>query len=318
MQSAATREVVITGMGAVSALGDDTATLWHAIESGRCGISTIRRFPTAAYGVHTGAEVASAPAHEDATRLCLDFAIRAAREAITDADVAGTPAHRVALVFGTGLTDSRELLQVVLESLAASLGIAGPRLCVSTACSSSTAAIGVGRDLLALDAADVVIAGGSDVLTAEVFSGFHALGVLTAASCAPFSTSVGTTLGEGAGFLVLERAHEATQPGARTPPRLAGYGLSGDAWHETSPDPKGNGIARAISAALLDAAAEPGSVSFVNAHGSGTQANDAAEWLGIGQALGAGAEKVPVSSTKGALGHAQGAAGVLEAIVTIL
>lgn len=320
MPRAASRDVSVTGLGAVSALGDNVAELWRAIETGRCGIAAISRFSTEAYGVHTGAEVRSARRLDDTQDLCLDFAIRAGREALEDAGIPrnGIPSRRIALVFGTGVTELRDPLHTLVESLADALDITGPRLTVSTACSSSTAAIGLGRDLLMLRAADVVLAGGADVLTREVFAGFHALGVLTPTRCSPFSTSVGTTLGEGAGFVVLEPTSRAVARGAVTRIALAGYGLSGDAWHETSPDPKGTGIQRSIASALRDADAPPATIDFVNAHGSGTEANDSAEWLGIRNAIGATADAMPVSSTKGALGHAQGAAGVLEAIVTIL
>ncbi|HMC53596.1 MAG TPA: beta-ketoacyl synthase N-terminal-like domain-containing protein [Gemmatimonadaceae bacterium] len=319
MRRTAPREVAVTGMGAVSALGDDVTQHWDSVARGVCGIGTIRRFDTSAYSVHTGAEARSTAEPGDSEALCFDFALRAGREALGDARLGdAVHARRIAIVFGTGITELEHPLHEVVERLAAALGIDGPRLTVSTACSSSTAAIGIARDLLALDAADAVLAGGSDVLTPEVFSGFHALGVLSATRCAPFSTSVGTTLGEGAGFMVLERADDARSRAARVHVYLSGWGLSGDAWHETSPDPKGSGIERAIRAALADADAAPESIEYVNAHGSGTSANDGAEWLGIRRAIGEHACAIPVSSTKGALGHAQGAAGVLEGIVTVL
>jgi 3-oxoacyl-[acyl-carrier-protein] synthase II len=126
------------------------------------------------------------------------------------------------------------------------------------------------------------------------------------------------SLGEGAGFLVLERRGRAAARGAATIATLVGFGLSGDGWHETSPDPKGAGVERAILGALADADLSRESIGYVNAHGSGTEANDHSEWLGVQRALGPRALEVPISSTKGALGHAQGAAGVLEAIVTLM
>ena len=320
----APRDIVITGLGAVCALGEDCGALWSAVAEGRCGITTIGRFSTDAFAVHTGAVVASAACEAPSSlalteQLCQDFAVRAAREALADAGLGDSQAGsaRVALVFGTGLTDRARPLHSLGEAVAEAMGINGACLTVSTACSSSTGALGIARDLLAMDTADVVLAGGADVLTPEVFAGFHALGVLSQTRCAPFSTPSGTTLGEGAGFVVLERAAHARARGANVRAVLSGYGLSADAWHETSPDPKGAGIERAIRAALADADADAATVGYVNAHGSGTEANDSAEWLGISRALGPNAATVPVSSTKGALGHAQGAAGVLEAIVTI-
>ena len=319
------RDVVITGLGAVSALGDNCDALWSAVDRGVAGISPIRRFSTSEFSVPSGATVAACaePQRHDAAlagTLCLRFALQAAREALAHAGLSGdaVATRRVALVFGTGLAELAHPIHLLAESLGDALGVRGPRLTVSTACSSSTGAIGIGRELLAMNVADVVIAGGADVLSPEVFAGFHALGVLSPARCAPFSRPFGTTLGEGAGFVVLERGDNARGRGAAVVAALTGYGLSGDGWHETSPDPQGLGVERAIRGALADAALSPEDVGYVNAHGSGTEANDPAEWLGIRRALGARAEEIPVSSTKGALGHAQGAAGVLEAIVTIL
>ena len=287
----ATREIAVTGLGAVSAIGESCDALWSAIAEGRSGIAPIERFSTAGFGVHTGAVVASAAHTEpssrlDTERLCHDFAVRAGREAMLDAGFHAWPKSvRVALVVGTGLTDLAHSLHGVIEEIGDALGIAGVRLTVSTACSSSTAALGFARDLLAMGTADVVLAGGADVRTPEVFAGFHALGVLSPTRCAPFSMPSGTTLGEGAGFMVLEHAHGARARGARIRALFSGFGLSGDAWHETSPDPKGTGIERAIRAALADADADATSIGYVNAHGSGTEANDSAEWLGISRAL---------------------------------
>jgi 3-oxoacyl-[acyl-carrier-protein] synthase II len=321
---AAPRDVVVTGIGAVSALAGDVPGLWEAVASGRQGIGPIGRFPTGGFRVHTGAVVGSCagPRPGDPTlsvALCRDFALAAGREALSSAGLDEAPIDpaRIALVFGSGLGDLAAPIHTIAVELAEALGIAGPRLTVSTACSSSTGAIGLGRELLALHAADVVLAGGADVLSPEVFAGFHALGVLTPDACAPFSLPFGTTLGEGAGFLVLERGTDARRRGAAVFVNLAGFGLSGDAYHETSPDPKGAGVERAIRAALGDAALGAVDIGYVNAHGSGTEANDPAEWRGIQRALGHHAGDIPVSSTKGALGHAQGAAGALEAIVTI-
>ena len=327
------RAVAITGRGAVSSLGIDCAALWEGIQAGTCGIASIARFATSGFSVTTGAQVVAGATRststsvaemdpEAAESLCLEFASRALREALrdarlwdVDADRASTP--RIAFVFGTGLGELTRPLHELSNTLANEVGLTGIRLTISTACSSSTTAIGLGLALLEMRAADIVVTGGADVLTPEVFAGFHALGVLTPTRCAPFSAPAGTTLGEGAGFLVLEPLGQGRARGAEELASIAGFGLSCDAWHETSPDPKGTGIERAIRAAIADAAIEPAAIGYVNAHGSGTQANDGAEWLGIRRALGPHADQVPISSTKGALGHAQGAAGVLEAIVTI-
>ena len=319
----AARSIVITGVGAVSSLGRGQSALWRGITAGLSGITTLRRFPTDRFRVRTGAVVPDfdgddSGAPSDVEALCLRFAREAAQEAIADADAGDLPPERIGIVFGTGLGGVDRPVHKMAELLAQSMGARGPCLTISNACSSSTAAIGVARDLLAMGAADAVIAGGADVLSPEVFAGFHALGVLSPTKCAPFSFPAGTTMGEGAGFLVLERREHARCRGARERAALSGYGLSGDGFHETSPDPTGSGVERALRGALEDADLAPEAIGYVNAHGSGTAANDGAEWNGIRRGLGSSASRIPVSSSKGALGHAQGAAGSLEAIVTLL
>ena len=318
-------DAVITGLGALCACAGNQTELWEAVEAGRDGIEPIRRFSVDGFRVRTGALVHAWADRDESggvstQQLCRCFAERAADEAIADARLAdsGIAPHRLALVFGTGLGDLDRPIHELARHLASHVGVRGPCLTVSNACSSSTCAMGLARDLLAMDAADAVIAGGADVLSPEVFAGFHALGVLSPGKCAPFSLPVGTTLGEGAGFVVLERGAAAHARGVGIRAALSGYGLSGDAFHETSPDPTGAGVERALRGALGDAGLPAEAIGYVNAHGSGTAANDASEWLGIQRGLGIRERRLPVSSTKGALGHAQGAAGVLETIVTIL
>ena len=215
------------------------------------------------------------------------------------------------------MIDAVEPVHDLARGIARDVGAAGPCITVSTACSSSTGAIGLARDMIAMGGADAILAGGTDVLSSSVFAGFHALGILSAEKCAPYSLPFGTTLGEGAGFLVLERGEAAHARGAKVLARISGFGLSGDGYHETSPDPEGGGVTRALRAALADSDLQPEDIGYINAHGTGTEANDPSEWRGIQRGLG-NVTNVPVSSTKGALGHTQGAAGVLESIVTIL
>ena len=317
--------VVVTGMGAVSAIGHDCAALLDSVEHGVGGIAPIRRFDTGQFTVHTGAEVRGWAGEQNwevapsEAWLCIEFAFQAAREAINEARLNSRSfrPERMGLVFGTALGDLERPVHELGEELAARLGFEGPCLTACTACFSSTGAIGLGRDMVLDGRADVVLAGGADVLTAKVFAGFHALGVLSPDRCAPFSMPFGTSLGEGAGFLVLERDDVAAKRGIEPLVIVSGYGLSGDGYHETSPDPRGTGVERVMRAALTDAGIEPEDVGYVNAHGSGTEANDPSEWRGIQKGLERSAA-VPVNSSKGAFGHAQGAAGALETIVTIL
>lgn len=315
--------VAVTGMGVVSAAGAGIPALWGALAEGVDGIRPIERFSTEGFSVHTAGMVPGVRASRGKATAdhALDFAIAAAREAIRSAGLAeraATSAARVALVFGTSLATHPEGIHRLAEITGDAIGARGPRVTISTACSSSANAIGAGRDLLLAGIADVVVAGGADALTEEIFAGFHNLGLLSPDRCAPFSEPSGTTLGEGAGFLVLERAEDAARRGAAAAGWISGYGLSCDAYHATSPDPTGSGVARASRAALADAGLSAADIDYVSAHGTGTETNDPAEWRGISAVLGERAARVPVSATKSVLGHGQGAAGVLEIIATLL
>ena len=308
---------VVTGLGAVTAYGRGVGRLWEAMAAAENGIQPIERFSTDGYDVHLAGMVPdrnTVSARDAGAELHIDFAVGAAREAYGAAGLGGIAPDRIALVVGSGLGDHELTLHRVTELVGDAIGVHGPRLTVSTACTSSSNALGLALDLLEMGAADAVVAGGADMLTPLVFAGFHALGVLSPKPCAPFSQPPGTSLGEGAGFLVLER------DASRAPARFVvlGYGLSADGYHETSPDPSGTGIARAMRAALAHARVEPDAIDYINAHGTGTVAGDPAEWRAIRQLLGARAERVPVSSSKSFLGHAQGAAGVVELIATLL
>ncbi len=315
--------VAITGLGAVCALGQGLDEVWAALAAGQDGMRVIERFSTEGFTAHLGGlvPVPGTIAVDDAAAsraLCIRYAVTAGREALARAGALGVAAHRVALVLGTSMGSHLGGLHDGSAEVAAALGLAGPVLTISTACASSTNALGLGKELLDEGLADVVLAGGADVLCPEIFAGFHGLGLLSPTRCAPFSEAIGTTLGEGAGFLLLERATAAAARGATVVAHLSGYALSGDGYHATSPDPGGAGVARALTHALSDAALPSEAVDYVNAHGTGTAANDPAEWLAISQVLGARTASVPVSSTKSYLAHAQGAAGVLELIATLL
>lgn len=307
------------------------AALWQGLAEGRDGLRPIRRFPTDGFQVHLAGLVPEAElSRASVDELCVEFGTHAAREAWDDACLSsrGVSLERVALILGTSPGDHELSPHEVTERVAATLGIRGPCVTVSTACSSSTNALGIAQDFLAVGVADVVLAGGADVLTPLMFAGFHALGVLSHDKCAPFSFPYGTTLSEGAGFVVLEPDARTLPGGSRSPApdaravrvraRLLGYGLSADAFHDTGPDPTGSGVSRAVQSALRQAGLSPDAIGYVNAHGTGTSANDPAEWRALSRVFGERARGLPVSSTKSVLGHAQAAAGALELIATIL
>jgi 3-oxoacyl-[acyl-carrier-protein] synthase II len=305
----------ITGLGAVSALGDGVPALATALAEGRDGITEMARFDLSPLHPIRLAGWLRARWERGERASAEAWAVEAAREAWADAGAPAIAPERVAVVLGSTEADQKEL-PAAARAVREALGARGPSFAISTACSSSADAIAAALELLDAGDADVVVAGGVEALLDAMFAGFAALGVLSAEKCAPFGEDAGTTLGEGAGFLVIER--QGARPGQRVRASLLGAGLSSDAYHETSPDPRGEGIARAMTACLADAGVAPGEVGYVNAHATGTAANDGAEWRGVQRALGARAGAIPVSGSKGFFGHAQGAAGVLEAIATIV
>jgi 3-oxoacyl-[acyl-carrier-protein] synthase II len=322
--------VLVTGLGAASSLGTGVEAHRAALRAGRDGFRPVERFDTRAMSTRLAAtwpgwdgRVQPEPGPElDLAATASDFplhelALVAAREAWASSGCAAAP-HRTAVVFGTCFGHGFREFHPVADRIAAGLDLGGPRVTISTACASSTNAIGLARDLLRRGEVDAVVAGGADALLREAFAGFSALGVLSAQPCAPFSEPAGTVLGEGAGFVVLERAVDAERRGAGHWASILGYGLSADGFHETTPDPSGAGIERAIRGALLDAGWTEGGVDFVSAHATGTANNDRVEWSVIERVLGARGALPAVSGSKSQVGHTQGAAGVLELVLHLI
>ena len=308
---------LITGIGARCALGEDRISLWDGVAGGRCGISTVTRFDVTPFDVGLGALVPSGDQYSGEAERMLAYARAAATEAL---DHAGITDHgNVALVLGTciGVPLGSEI-HGIGTALVQAMRLGGPAIIVSTACASSAHALALGAEFVRRGVAEVVLAGGVDTVSMEVFAGFHTLGLLASTPCAPFSTVEGTTLGEGAAFMVLESeasvAHRTVTPVAE----FMGYGLSADAFHDTTPDPSGAGLARALDVALKDAGASPESIGYYNAHGTGTVSNDAAEWRAVRRAFGDSATRIPISASKSFLGHTLGACGALEAVVTLM
>ena len=309
-------KIVVTGLGAQCALGENTETLWHAIEEGKSGIAPISRFNVDTFDTQLGAMVSAGDCYDTEVQRLLAYGCAAATEALQHAKIVNL--SRVALVLGTCNGLLGKDIHAVSTDLIHALKLGGLAITLSTACASSAHAIGFAADLVRRGVVEFVLAGGVDILGAEVFAGFHSLGLLSKHPCAPFSTNMGTTLGEGAAFMVLESECSAKERGAAPLAKFMGYGLSADAYHDTTPIPSGLGMARAIANAIVDAGLAPGAIDYLNAHGTGTVANDAAEWRAIQRVFGDAANQLPVSSSKSFLGHAQGVAGVLEAIVTLM
>lgn len=325
----ATHEAVVTGCGVVSPLGVGVPAFRDALVAGRSAVRPLAGFPADDLSPANGAEV---PLPADDPDRAGDFALRAAAEALADAGLDGRLPPRTGVALGTTLGgmrlfeawDAGTLAGPALRAvpyfapaarLARAFGCRGPVATPQLACASGTWALALAATWIRAGRADVVLAGGTDLLCRFVVAGFNALRA-TAPEARPFDRDRrGLVLGEGAAVLVVESAAAAARRGARVRVRLAGVGAAGDAMHMTAPDRDGRGAARAMSAALVDAGLEPGDVGFVSAHGTGTPYNDAMEAVAIGRVFGPRA--VAVNSIKGAIGHTLGAAGAFEAVLCV-
>jgi 3-oxoacyl-(acyl-carrier-protein) synthase len=329
-----TRAVAVIGAGVATPLGLDLDTFWSALCTGVDGISTIERFPVDDLRVGRGGEIKKlrAPRRGRLPRCRASALLTLAADdllARTSLDAEGA---RVGIVVGTALGGVEEGERALAEggaraaaaalydspahTLARRLGARGPVLTVSTACASGATALGVAADLLAADAADVVVAGGYDVLCRFVMCGFDALRSLTRERVRPFDRRrSGLLLGEAAALVLMARDTDA--PRLRLG-RLLGHASSSDGSHIAAPDPEGRGLEHATRGALAAAGVSEEAIDFVSAHGTGTPLNDKIETTVIRRVLGARADAVPVNSIKGALGHTMGAAATLEAIMCLL
>lgn len=341
--------VVITGMGAISALGNGVEPLWQGAAEGRSGVRRIVLPRLHGNRIDIGAEVPDfdaeaalgAPPPRSAERHA-HFALVAAAEAIaqaglTRADLAGS---RTGAIIGSGIggvgtmdegcalyyqsgsrADPWSVPRVMCSSAVSHVsiahGITGPTFGVTSACASATQSIGVAAMMIRAGIIDRALAGGAEAcLAPAVMRAWEALRVLTPDACRPFSADrSGMVIGEGAGVFVLESEAAARARGATPLAVLAGYGTSSDALDMVQPDPAG--AERAMRDALEMAGLPPEAVGYVNAHGTGTALNDANEAEAMRRVFGYALDDVPVSSSKPIVGHALGASGALELVITI-
>jgi 3-oxoacyl-[acyl-carrier-protein] synthase II len=347
--------VVITGMGAITPLGLTVNEYWRGLAGGRSAIGPITRFDTARYPVKVAAEVKGFEPTDfmdikrvDRTALCTQYAIAAARMALADArlDMMKESPARLGLVVATSgamdlLVDVGEVLRdrgprrvdplliskvspsMVAATVALECGLKGPNSSLNSACASGNDALGTALNLLRLGHADVMVTGGAETqvnpLAIAITGRVGALSQQTdpKLACRPFDLNRdGMVYGEGAAILVLETLGHAQKRGAPVLAELAGAGWSFDAFNETAPDPSQEAIA--IKAALDDAGVPPGKVDYINAHGTSTRLNDAAETRAIKLAFGERAYQIPASSNKSMIGHLACAAGSVEAIAAVM
>ena len=351
------RRVVITGMGAVTPIGNTIEEFWDGIRSGKSGIDPITHFDASEYKVKLAAEVKNFVAKERmdfkaAKRMesFSQYAVAAAKEAFEDAglDMAEEDPYRIGTIIGSGIggLECHEknykklqergpgrvnplMIPLMISNMAAGnvsiqLGLKGKCTDVVTACASGANSIGDAMRAIQYGDLDVCVAGGTEASICP--SGVAGFTALTALSCNPDPASAsrpfdkdrdGFVLGEGAGVVVLEELEHAKQRGAVIYAELVGYGSTGDAYHITSPAEDGSGAAKAMELAMEEGGIEPSQVDYINAHGTSTHHNDLFETRAIKLALGDAAKDVVINSTKSMIGHLLGAAGGVEFITCV-
>jgi 3-oxoacyl-[acyl-carrier-protein] synthase II len=351
------RRVAITGVGAVTPLGNDVASTWTAALEGRSGIGEIQAFDTTAFPVRIAGEVkdfdpTGLASPKDLRRLDRNvvFALAAAKEALADAGTNGLSADRVGIVLGSGVGGLTQLMQqydvlrergpervsptflanVLVDSasgqLAIELGLRGPNYAIVSACATGSHTIGEGAELVRHGHADAILAGGTEAcIHPLILAGFTSMRGLASANgdptraSRPFdATREGFVMAEGAGVLFLEELEAAKARGAHVYAEVLGYGASNDAYHMAAPDPESVGVVEMMRQALDRAGIKPQEVDYINAHGTSTPLGDAAETKAIKDVFGDHSYELAVSSTKSMMGHTFGAAGAVEAIVCAL
>ena len=353
------RRVVITGLGIVSPLGNDLASSWDGIVSGRSGIGPITCFDASALPTRIAGEVRDFdPARwippRDVKKMdpFVHYGVAAGLMAIADAglDIAAGDPERIGVAIGAGIGGISGIEETTLKNasggprkispfyipstiinmisgnLSIMTGAKGPNIAAVTACTTATHNIGLAMRLIQYGDADAMIAGGAEFATTPTaVGGFSAMKARSTRNDEPLRASRpwdrdrdGFVMGDGAGVMVLEEYEAARARGARIYCELAGFGMSGDAWHMTAPSENGEGAARCMRNALADAGLAADAVGYINAHGTSTPAGDLAETLAVKAALGAAAAKVMVSSTKSMTGHLLGAAGGVEAVFSAM
>jgi len=351
------RRVVVTGIGAITPIGNNADEFWKGLKEGKCGIDTITAFDVSDFKVKLAAEVKGYnPEDYFDKRLgrrldkFAQFAMIAAREAMKDSGMTkeNTDFDRVGVFIGSGMggleTIEKEnrvcfekgydkispmYIPMVISNMATGnvaidLGLRGESFSIATACASATHSIGEAYRAIKHGYQDAVFTGGTEAsITPTGVAGFTNIKALSQSAdknraSIPFDKErSGFVMGEGAGVLVLEELEHAKKRGAKIYAEIVGYGASSDAFHITSPAPNGEGGARAMVNAIKDAKIDAKDITYINAHGTSTHLNDSCETAAIKTALGESSKTVMVSSTKGNTGHLLGAAGAVEAIACV-
>ncbi len=349
------RRVVVTGLGAITPIGNTVEEFWKGIQEGKCGIDKITAFDTSTFKVKLAAEVKNYDPEKyfdrrEAKRLdkYSQYAMIATREAWKDSGLNQETENmeRVGVIIGSGIggvetieTENQKcvekgpdrvspmyipmaILNMATGNVAIDIGAKGTSISMVTACATGTHCIGESYHMIKHGYQDIMIAGGTEAsITPLSIAGFSNIKALSKTedkerASIPFDKERnGFVMGEGAGVLILEELEHAKKRHANIYAEVVGYGATSDAYHITSPAPDGEGGARAMKLAMQEANVKPEEITYINAHGTSTHLNDACETMAIKTALGEAAKRVMVSSTKGNTGHLLGAAGGVEAIV---
>ena len=359
MTSTEKKRVVITGMGAITPIGNTLEAYWQGLVAGKSGIGPITLFDASKHKCRIAGEVKGFDPLEyldakDAKRTdrFAQFAIAASKQALANAKLAITDlnAEQVGVMIGTGVGGlkvmeeqqsvylnkgpsrcSPFMVPMMIANMAAGLtaihtGAKGPNSCAVTACAAGSNAIGDAFRIVQNGYAQAMICGGTEAaITPLSFAGFASARALSTRNDDPDHASRpfdkgrdGFVMGEGAGILILEELEHALSRGAHIYAEMVGYGMTCDAYHMTAPVPGGAGAARSMELALKDAGVSPSEVSYINAHGTSTPANDPTETAAIKTALGNCANQIPVSSTKSMTGHLLGGSGGIEGVAVCM
>lgn len=351
------RRVVVTGLGAVTPIGNTVPEFWEGIRAGKIGIGEITKFDTADYKVKLAAEVKDFNAGErmdvkasKRMEAFSQYAVAAAKEALADSgiEMSEEDPFRAGVIVGSGIgsldtveAEYAKILQgkvnrvnplmvprmisnMAAGNISIQLGLRGKCTNVVTACASGTHCIGDAFRAIQYDDADIMLAGGAESCICPTgVAGFQALTALTTETN-PLRASIpfdkerqGFVLGEGSGIVVLEELEHAKKRGARIYAEVVGYGATGDAYHITSPCEDGSGAAKAMELAMKEADVSPSQVDYINAHGTSTHHNDLFETKAIKSAFGDAAYQIAINSTKSMIGHLLGAAGGVEFVVCV-
>jgi 3-oxoacyl-[acyl-carrier-protein] synthase II len=343
-----TNRVVITGIGAVSCSGHDADEFMSNVKQRVSGIKPCTRYDMSSLRSQLAGEIDydvlyQVLPNDDDIEKTIYLAYFAADQAIRDSGIEVFPSHKnIAIVIGSlfggyntstyvqshFLTDFKlkDIDTRVLDYFSAcsipnylskKFGIRGAKIVISNACASGGSVVGFASDLIKSGLADMAIAGGTDELNRLSLAGFNSLGALSAQNCTPYTNSTGINIGEGAGIFVLEKLSEAKKRGCVPRAEVLGYELNSDAFHVTAPDPSGDGALRAMRQVLARNHIFVEDVSYINGHGTGTNANDASEMKSVKRLFANSGLSGKLTSNKGVIGHCMGAAGALELFISV-